>query len=69
MSQQNFFFSNRKPIYLKSLKPLPTATRTSSKRKRPNVTASVLTSTPVKNILEAKEKEKEDKEKRRQERA
>nr|CAD7591837.1 unnamed protein product [Timema genevievae] len=54
-------------VTLNYIKPLPRAKR-SIKRKRPVITASVLTSTPVKDILVEKEQERENKLKKKEER-
>ncbi|KAJ8887212.1 hypothetical protein PR048_013427 [Dryococelus australis] len=61
--------TSRGQVSLNSIKPFPVANRPiASKRKRPNVSASILTSTPVKDFLLGKEHNKEKKSKKKEER-
>lgn len=60
--------SCRKKVSFYELKPLPVAERTTATRKRPIGSASVITSSPVKNMLLQKDNEKKKKEEKRKER-
>ena len=50
----------KKPISVFDLKPLPKATQCEKKRKSKKLSSSILTSTPIKEILEQREKQKKE---------
>ena len=52
----------KKPFSVFDLKPLPKATKCEKKRKSKKLSSSILTSSPIKEMLEQKEKEKKENE-------
>ncbi|KAJ8885060.1 hypothetical protein PR048_011256 [Dryococelus australis] len=61
--------TSRGQVFLNSIEPIPVANRPrATKRKIPNISASILTSTPVIDFLLEKEHDKENKSKPKEER-
>ncbi|GFS70564.1 uncharacterized protein TNCV_1490281 [Trichonephila clavipes] len=55
-------YAPKKPVRVLYFKPLPKLTQCEKKRKSKKVSSSILTSTPIKEILEKREKQKEEQE-------